>query len=112
MYVRARCSHGLALCQTVSADSIVALGNLCYHTLKCLARTTLDELGCTGSNHILHLLCPAYTGCKLSDEVVLDFCSIGVSLCVYILIYGADRSLEFCLFDGSLELVLGRLHEG
>ncbi len=78
--------EGLLL-YTVCIDRLV---DTAEHTLQGLARTTLYELVGTVGNHILRAFRPADARSELCYEVILYFGSIGVSLCVYILI---DRAL-------------------
>ena len=81
------------------------------HALQRLARTALRKVGGTILNHVLYNLRPAHRAGQLGYQVLLDFGSIRMRLGVYILINGALRGLELRILNGSLLLVLGRLHQ-
>ena len=85
---------------------------LSYHSGQRLAWATLHELCCTGFHHGLHFLCPTHTARKLGNQVLLYLHGISMSHAVYILIDGTYGSMEFRCSDGSLQFLLGRLHQG
>ena len=92
----------------MSRDLFVDLGD---HALQRLARTTLGEVVGTVGNHILNTLSPTDGTRELGNEVSLDLSRISMRLSIDILIDRTLRRLDLRLLDGSLKLVLGRLHQ-
>ena len=89
-------------------DITVDLGN---HALESLTGAALGEVVGTVGNHILHTLRPTDTAGELRDEVGLNLGGIGMGLAIHILVDGALGCLDLRLLDGSLEFVLGGLHQ-
>ena len=85
--------------------------NFYNHALQGLAWSALSEIVGTVGNHVLHALRPTHRAGELGNEVLLDFGRIGMRFAVNILIDGAHGCIDFCLFDGGLQLILGGLHE-
>ena len=80
--------------------------NLLDKTLQHCTRTALCEVRSTIGNHVLHCLRPTYRCCQLSHQVLLDFYRVSMRHSVYILIYGALRSMDSCCIDGCFQFNL------
>ena len=81
--------------------------NLLDKTLQHCTRTALCEGRSTIGNHVLLCLRPTYRCCQLSHQVLLDFYRVSMRHSVYILIYGALRSMDFCCIDGCFQFNVG-----
>lgn len=97
--------------------------NICQTFALCISRYFLDqplqhlawsELGeihisCIG--HVANDLSPSHRSCELENEILLDLLRKGMWLCVNILEYRADRSLEVSFRDSLSQFLTGRFHQ-